>query len=55
MVPEAIKLPDGSTAIRPFEPTTVDDATWENLALNWEILGLHTLIYLTVSFLAAKA
>lgn len=54
MVPEAIKLPDGSTAIRPFEPTAVYDATWENLALNWGILGLHTLVYLTVSFCLQK-
>jgi ABC-type multidrug transport system ATPase subunit len=54
MVPEAIKLPDGSTAVRPFEPTAVYDATWENLALNWGILGLHTLVYLTIAFWLQK-
>ena len=54
MVPEAIKLPDGTTAVRPFEPTPVYDATWENLALNWGILGLHTLVYLTVAFWLQK-
>jgi hypothetical protein len=54
MVPEALKLPDGSTAFRPFEPTAVYDATWENLALNWGILGLHILVYLTVTFWLQK-
>ncbi len=49
-VSEAIKLPDGTTAARPFEPTAVYDATWENLLLNWSILGLHVLTYLTITF-----
>ena len=49
-VPEAIKLPDGTTAAQPFEPTAVFDATWENLLLNWSILGLHVLTYLTITF-----
>ncbi|MEO1765549.1 MAG: hypothetical protein AAFR83_27440 [Cyanobacteria bacterium J06629_18] len=54
MVPDAIKLPDGTTAVRPFEPTPVYDATWENLLLNWGILGLHTLVYLTAAFWLQK-
>ena len=50
MVPEAIKLPDGTIVTRPFEPTPVYDASWENLMLNWMILGLHALIYLAITF-----
>ncbi|MEA5596675.1 ATP-binding cassette domain-containing protein [Rivularia sp. UHCC 0363] len=54
MVPAAIKLPDGTTAAQPFEPTPVYDATWENLLLNWGVLGLHALVYLTVTFWLQK-
>ena len=53
-VSEVIKLPDGTTAAQPFEPTAVYDATWENLLLNWSILGLHVLIYLTIAFWLQK-
>lgn len=54
MVPAAIKLPDGSTVARPFDPTPVYDATWANLGFNWGILCLHTAIYLTVAFWLQK-
>ncbi|WP_138497716.1 ATP-binding cassette domain-containing protein [Nostoc sp. PA-18-2419] len=54
LVPEPIKLPDGSTVPQPFEPTSVYEATWSNLSLNWGILCLHTLIYLTVTFYLQK-
>lgn len=54
MVPEVIKLPDGTTVAQPFEPTSVYDATWDNLALNWGILGLHAFIYLTITFWLQK-
>ncbi|MEH2434452.1 MAG: ATP-binding cassette domain-containing protein [Nostoc sp.] len=54
MVPDAIKLPDGSTVARPFEPTPIYDATWSNLSLNWLILCLHTIVYLTVIFCVQK-
>jgi len=50
MVPEAIKLPDGTIVTRLFEPTPVYDASWENLMFNWMILGLHALIYLAITF-----
>lgn len=54
MVPEAMKLPDGSTLARPFEPTPIYDPTWSNLGLNWGILCLHTAVYLTVAFWVQK-
>jgi len=54
MVPEAKKLPDGSTIPLPFEPTSVYDATWENLVLNWGALCLHTLIYLGLTLWLQK-
>jgi ABC-type multidrug transport system ATPase subunit len=54
MVPKALELPDGSIAIRPFEPTAVYDATWENLLLNWGILCLHAFTYLTITFWLQK-
>jgi len=50
MVPEPTKLPDGSTIAQPFEPTSVYQPTWENLSLNWNILLLHTLIYLVLTW-----
>jgi ABC-type multidrug transport system ATPase subunit len=45
MVPEPVKYPDGSTVPQPFEATPVYDPTWENLSLNWAILGLHAIVY----------
>jgi ABC-type multidrug transport system ATPase subunit/pSer/pThr/pTyr-binding forkhead associated (FHA) protein len=54
MIPDPIKLPDGSTLARPLDPTPVYDATWGNLGLNWGILCLHTAIYLTVTFWLQK-
>ncbi len=54
MVPEPTKLPNGDTVPLPFEPTAVYDPTWSNLWLNWGILGLHTLIYLVVTFWVQK-
>jgi ABC-type multidrug transport system permease subunit len=37
-----------------FEPSAVYDPTWENLALNWGILGAHTLIYLIIALFLQK-
>lgn len=54
MVPEAMKLPDGSTLARPFDPTPIYSATWVNLGLNWGVLCLHTAIYLTITFWLQK-
>lgn len=54
LVPEPIKLPDGSTVVQPFEPTPIYEATWFNLSLNWSILCLHAFIYLTMTFYLQK-
>ncbi|RCJ28550.1 maltooligosyl trehalose synthase [Nostoc minutum NIES-26] len=54
LVPEPIKLPDGSTLSQPFEPTPIYEATWSNLSLNWGILCLHTVIYLAMTFYSQK-
>lgn len=54
LVPEPIRLPDGSTVPRPFEPAPIYDATWSNLSFNWGILCLHTVIYLTLTFCLQK-
>ncbi|GAX42594.1 FHA domain-containing protein [Tolypothrix sp. NIES-4075] len=54
MIPDPMKLPDGSTVARPFDPTPVYDATWTNLQLNWGLLCLHSAIYLTIAFWLQK-
>ncbi len=54
LVPEPIKLPDGSILPQPFEPTPIYEATWSNLSLNWSILCLHALIYWTMTFYLQK-
>lgn len=54
MIPDAIKLPDGSTIARPLDPSPVYDATWHNLSLNWGILAAHTTAYLLVTLLLQK-
>ncbi|MGB3512178.1 MAG: ATP-binding cassette domain-containing protein [Microcoleaceae cyanobacterium] len=54
MVPEATKLPDGSTIPLPFPGSDVYNASWENLGLCWGILGLHSLIYLGVTIWSQK-
>jgi hypothetical protein len=40
LIPAAQKLPDGSTVPLPFEPSSVYDATWGNVLLNWGMLVL---------------
>lgn len=37
-----------------FQPSVIYDPTWENLTLNWGILGLHTLIYLLIALFLQK-
>lgn len=54
MVPEAMKLPDGTTVPLPFDGSDVYNATWENLSLNWGVLCLHTLIYLGLTIWLQK-
>lgn len=54
MVPAPTKLPDGSIMSQPFEINSVYDATWSNLSLNWGILLLHAIIYLTLTWWLQK-
>ncbi|NEP05842.1 MAG: ABC transporter permease, partial [Okeania sp. SIO4D6] len=46
MVPEATKLPNGSTVPLPFYGSDVYNLNWENLGISWGALCLHSLIYL---------
>lgn len=54
MVPEPTKMPDGSLLPQAFDPTPIYDPTWENLGLNWGILGVHTLVYLGLALWVQK-
>ncbi len=54
MVPEATKLPDGSTVPLPFSGSDVYNLNWENLGLSWGILCLHSLIYLVLTICFQK-
>ncbi|UKO97790.1 ATP-binding cassette domain-containing protein [Nostoc sp. UHCC 0870] len=47
-------VPNNIPAPQPFEPTSIYEATWSNLSLNWGVLCLHTIIYLTVTFYLQK-
>ncbi|NEQ40900.1 MAG: ATP-binding cassette domain-containing protein [Okeania sp. SIO3I5] len=49
MVPEATKLPDGSTVPLPFSGSDVYNLDWQNLGLSWGVLSLHSLIYLGIT------
>lgn len=46
MVPD---LPANSSIEPIFETTTVYAATWQNLGLNWALLGVHILVYLAIA------
>jgi ABC transport system ATP-binding/permease protein len=54
MVPDPVKLPDGSTLEQIFPPSPTYDATLANLGLNWGILGIHILVYLAISLWLQK-
>lgn len=54
MVPKPTYLPNGTLLPLPFDKTSVYDATWQNLGLNWGILLLHMLVYLTVTLWVQK-
>jgi ABC transport system ATP-binding/permease protein len=49
LIPAAQKLPDGSTVPLPFTPSSVYDATWGNVLLNWGMLVLWAVVYLGVA------
>lgn len=50
----AIGNPDRTILPQLFEKSAVYEPTWQNLALNWGILGLHAAVYLTVTLLLQK-
>ncbi|BAQ66302.1 ATP-binding cassette domain-containing protein [Geminocystis sp. NIES-3709] len=54
LVPEVKVLPDGTEIEPPFKITDVYDPDWGNLSLNWKILVLHSLIYLTITWIMQK-
>ncbi|MGH1397182.1 MAG: ABC transporter ATP-binding protein/permease, partial [Trichormus sp.] len=47
-------VPDNLPAPQPFEPTSIYENTLSNLSLNWGVLCLHTIVYLTVTFYLQK-
>jgi putative ABC transport system ATP-binding protein len=54
LVPEPMVLFDGTEIPRPFEGSTVYNSDWHNLLLNWGILLLHSLVYLTITLILQK-
>ena len=48
----ALEPVSGMTSI--FESTTTYEATWENLMLNWGVLCVHSLVYLSISLWKQK-
>jgi ABC-type multidrug transport system ATPase subunit len=49
MVPEQPPMSGIELPPLPFEPTPVYEASWQNLSLNWGLLCLHTVVYLTIA------
>ncbi|MEL6441209.1 MAG: ATP-binding cassette domain-containing protein [Cyanobacteria bacterium J06621_8] len=37
-----------------FEVSSVYDATWDNLILNWGVLGVHTLVYALIALIVLR-
>lgn len=54
LVPKVKILPDGTEIEAPFKITDVYDPDWSNLSLNWEILLLHSLIYISIAWFMQK-
>lgn len=54
MVPQPVTLPDGSLLEQVFSKNSIYDATWPNLGLNWGILCVHILVYLSVALWLQK-
>jgi len=54
LVPEVKILPDGTKIEAPFKITEVYNPQWDNLTLNWQILILHSLIYLLITWMMQK-
>lgn len=54
LVPEVKVLPDGTEIEPPFKITEVYNPDWSNLSLNWKILLVHSLVYLTIAWILQK-
>jgi putative ABC transport system ATP-binding protein len=54
LVPEVKLLPDGTEIEAPFKITDVYDPDWSNLSLNWQILLLHSFIYISIAWFMQK-
>jgi ABC-type multidrug transport system ATPase subunit/pSer/pThr/pTyr-binding forkhead associated (FHA) protein/ABC-type multidrug transport system permease subunit len=46
--------PENNSLADIFQTSDVYQATWDNLALNWGILGVHTLAYLLITLILQK-
>ena len=54
LIPEATILPDGTVLDLPLNPSDVYDPSWSNLALNWEILIIQGLVFLSIIYFVKK-
>lgn len=54
MVPKLPIITGSNPTPQIFEPSSVYDATWQNLSLNWGMLCLHTAIYLMIALYLQK-
>ncbi|MEB3191457.1 MAG: ATP-binding cassette domain-containing protein [Snowella sp.] len=54
LIPEAQALPDGTLLELSFKPSPVYDPSWSNLALNWQVLIVQSLVYLGIIFIVKK-
>lgn len=54
LIPEPLQLPDGTVLSQAVESSAAYEPTWENLGLNWGMLGLHLIVYLGLTWLVQK-
>jgi ABC transport system ATP-binding/permease protein len=54
MVPESVPSPTELEFPTLFEPSSVYDATWQNIQLNWLLLCVHAGVYILVSLWRQK-
>ncbi|MGV2827732.1 ATP-binding cassette domain-containing protein [Myxosarcina sp. GI1(2024)] len=54
MAPSETPALDAEMLEEIFQPSSVYDATWENLALNWGILIVHTLAYAVITLIVQR-
>jgi ABC-type multidrug transport system ATPase subunit/pSer/pThr/pTyr-binding forkhead associated (FHA) protein/ABC-type multidrug transport system permease subunit len=54
MIPDPVTLPTGETLPQPITVSLVYDPTWDNLWLNWGMLGLHLSLYLGLTLWLQK-